>query len=420
MKKATSRRRGNVIVLIAVMLIPIMGVVAIALDGGVLQQDRRMAQAAADAAALAAAEDLYANYLGSQGFDVTGTAKSSALGIASANGFSNDGVNSKVTVNIPPTSGLHQGLPGYAEVIIEYYQSRLFSNLWGGDKLTVRARAVAIGKWAPFRDGIMVLDPTSSGSLSANGGASINVVNADVIVDSNAPDAATAIGGTVISAPNFYITGVPGTSTTGGGTFAGNIVDNQQPTPDPLANIPVPDPSTMTNQGHSGNFAGQKTYYIQPGVYEGGIKVSGSATLVMAPGIYYMQNGGFSFTGLGNLVAEGVMIYTNPTSNSDVININGNGSIDFTPPTSGVYQGMALWQARSSTNTVYITGNGASALYGTVYAQHGTLNVSGNGTQDVLGSQYVSYDVTVGGNGSFYIQWRQDLTVRTRYIYLVE
>ena len=46
----------------------------------------------------------------------------------------------------------------------------------------------------------------------------------------------------------------------------------------------------------------------------------------MAPGIYYMQGGGFTFTGLGNLSAAGVMIVNDPKQNTDNISINGNGT----------------------------------------------------------------------------------------------
>jgi hypothetical protein len=427
MRKATRRRRGAVIVLIAVLLIPIMGIVALALDGGVLQQDRRIAQAVADAAALAAADSLFANYQTGQGFDVNGAATNKALAIASANGYTNDGVQSKVTVNIPPASGLHQDQPGYAEVLVEYYQPRFFSNLWGSDQLTIRARAVAIGQWAPFRNGITVLDPASSGALNNNGSGTVNIINADVVVDSSAPDAATTAGGGTISAPNFYISGNPGTGTSTGGNFIGNIVPNQQPIPDPLAYVPVPDPSDMNVRAYNPtNLSDNVVTLIRPGVYKGGINVSGQATLIMLPGIYYMDGGGFSYTSQGDLAADGVMIYSSPSSSSDVININGSGQVNFTPPWNGVYQGMALWQDRGSTNTISITGNGSSALYGTIYTQHGTLTVSGNGTgngngnTDVLGSQYVSYDLNLGGNGNFNLMWGQDITGRTRYIYLVE
>jgi hypothetical protein len=155
-------------------------------------------------------------------------------------------------------------------------------------------------------------------------------------------------------------------------------------------------------------------------VYQGGIDVTGQATLNMAPGIYIMQGGGFSFSGQGALNASGVMIVNAPQSNSDVISINGNGAINLSPPTSGTYQGISLWQVRSSTNTISVTGNGGSAISGTFYTAKGLLNVTGNGTTDVIGSQYISDLLTVNGNGTFAVNWTANATGHTRILTLVE
>jgi hypothetical protein len=59
-------------------------------------------------------------------------------------------------------------------------------------------------------------------------------------------------------------------------------------------------------------------------------------------------------------------------------------------------------------------------MSGTFYTAHGTLSVSGNGTTDVIGSQYISYNMVLGGNGSFQVNWNTDQTARTRLIGLVE
>jgi hypothetical protein len=59
-------------------------------------------------------------------------------------------------------------------------------------------------------------------------------------------------------------------------------------------------------------------------------------------------------------------------------------------------------------------------MSGTFYAAGGTLKVSGNGTNDVIGSQYISYNLVLGGNGGFTVNWNVNQTARTRLIYLVE
>ena len=67
-------------------------------------------------------------------------------------------------MNIPPQRGDHVGQAGYVEVIVLQFQQRAFSAIWGSDPVPVRARAVARGLWVPVNNGIIVLDPTSSGS----------------------------------------------------------------------------------------------------------------------------------------------------------------------------------------------------------------------------------------------------------------
>src|SRR5207248_1938772 len=91
-------RRGSVSILVAVSLTLMLGIVAIALDGGMLLSERRHAQAVADAAALAAASDLY---LGNS----VNTAQQSALKSAAANGYTNDGVTSIITPNVTDANG---------------------------------------------------------------------------------------------------------------------------------------------------------------------------------------------------------------------------------------------------------------------------------------------------------------------------
>src|ERR1700757_1302682 len=124
-----SSRRGVVVPMVALLLIGLLGGTAIAIDGGLLLVNRRHAQGAADAAALAGAIDLFTNFDANQGKDPSGSAAASAKDTAADNGFT-DGVDGTVvTVNIPPSSGTFKGLDGYVEVIINMQQQRYFSRI---------------------------------------------------------------------------------------------------------------------------------------------------------------------------------------------------------------------------------------------------------------------------------------------------
>src|SRR5262249_51717313 len=240
-KKAT--RSGTVAVHLAVCLVAILSVLAFSLDGGILLAQRRQIQAAADASALAAAADLYYHYFEFNGLDVGGTARKSAKATSAANGYAHNDNDVKVTVNIPPTSGDYIGRYGYAEVIIEYRQSRAFSNFFDKGDIWVRARAVALGAPIAANVGILCLDPTAKSAFNAGGGGRINVNGTPIIVDSNNPEAATVNGGTVVTADEFDITG--GYAEIGGSTFVGPINVGQRPVEDPLADLPPPDPSKL-------------------------------------------------------------------------------------------------------------------------------------------------------------------------------
>ena len=414
MKEQKKRRKGSVTVLVAVCLVGMLSFVALSIDGGLLMDHRQQVQSAADAAALAAAEDLFLNWNTNQGLDPSGTAKAAAQASAAANGFPSP------TVNIPPLSGPFTGQPGYAEVILTYNQQRSFSTIFGStDNVTVRARAVAEAGYKAAKVGILVLNPSAPGSVTDTGGGTVTIAgSAPLIVDSSAPNAITVTGGGSVTATEIDVTGVPGIS---GNANAPTINSGQPQTPDPLAYLPAPDPSTMPS--YNGVHLTTGTLTINPGVYKGGISVTGGGqipTLIMNPGIYYMQGGGFNIGGQANLTATGVMIYNAPQKSSDVISITGGGSVTLSPPTTGPYAGISLFQDRTSTNTVSVSGGAGSAYYGTFYVAGGTLSVTGGGTNSIIGSQYISNNLTVNGNGAFTINWSPNQVGKTRILRLVE
>src|SRR6516165_9184638 len=170
MKKRFSRR-GTIVVLLAVCLMVILAFVAISVDGGLLLDQRRQVQSAADASAMAGACMLYSQFPTNKGLDSGNSAVVAALNQAAANGYYTNGNNgnSNIIVNIPPQSGLYAGQPSYIEVIITYQQPRYFSRIWGSDTIPVTARAVARGAWTQDGIGVLVLDYTGKSALNDQG-----------------------------------------------------------------------------------------------------------------------------------------------------------------------------------------------------------------------------------------------------------
>jgi hypothetical protein len=309
---------------------------------------------------------------------------------------------------------------GYVEVIVFSYQQRCFSNIFASDPIPVQARAVALGSPVAANVGILVLDPSGKGALNSQGAGASVVNGTPVVVDSNNAQAAVAGGGGSLTADEFDITG--GYNTTGGASFNGPIHLGRQPMADPLSDLPVPDPTQMVSQSSKKVQFTQGAQTLSPGVYTGGISVSGSASLTLMPGIYYMDGGGFSFSGQGSLLGNGVMIYNAPgNGNADGISVSGQGSMILSAPTSGPYTGVTFFQDRNSTVTGNVQGaGGATSITGTFYFAGALLNVSGNGGVSNIGSQYISYDLNLSGNGGININWNPYNVARKRSIYLVE
>jgi len=192
--------------------------------------------------------------------------------------------------------------------------------------------------------------------------------------------------------------------------------------PDPLSDLPVPDPSLMSKQSNNKVQYTSGNTSLQPGVFKGGISVSGTGSLTLAPGIYYMDGGGFSFSSQGSLLGNGVMIYNAPgNGNSNGISVSGQGSMVLSGPTTGVYQGVTFFQDRTSSVTGSVSGTGGqTSITGTFYFAGAQLNVNGNGGVANLGSQYISRDLSLGGNGGINIDWHPDKVARRRSIFIVE
>jgi hypothetical protein len=405
---------------VALCLIPLCGAAAFAIDCGMMYEYRRRTQAAADTAALAAAEDLFNNYMSNGGTDPKGTAAASATSNAKANGFNNDAWTSTVTVNIPPKSGNFVNQAGFAEVIVTYHLNRGFSGIFGGGTIPITSRAVARGLWTSYANGIILLNPTGSGALTDEGNGTLTVSGGSIIVDSDSASAAEAKGNGVVTASQFLITGSPGDVVNGKGEFVGGIDSSQIPTLDPLAYLPEPSANSLALQASSATKITGGSVTLDPGVYVGGISITGQASVTLNPGTYFMEGGGFSMAGQGSLSGSGVTIYNSPSSSSDTVSISGLGAVTLSPPTSGVYQGITIFQDRTSVAPVSITGNGGMNVTGTIYAANGLATLTGNGSNNTMGGQYVTFDMAAAGNGNITVSWLSNSTSRTRKIGLVE
>ena len=259
--------------------------------------------------------------------------------------------------------------------------------------------------------GLLVLDPSSPSALAVtgNGGVVVNNCGA-VIVNSNNPDAATITGNGGVSAMDIDVTG--GTVQTGHGTFSGPI-DHEAPNPDPIG-LPLPAAPAATFPAV--NYSGKTILTLSPGTYVGGIQDSGQGSIVLLPGVYYLQGGGLQVTGKGSLTGNGVLIINAPGATSGAICFTGQGNINLTAPVPAslpavyaAYAGITLFQDPGSSLPVSLTGNGSVTMDGALYAPGARLMITGNGgltdSTDTTApvAEVIVYDAFVTGNGSLVI-----------------
>ena len=108
----------------------------------------------------------------------------------------------------------------------------------------------------------------------------------------------------------------------------------------------LPSPPSPTF-GPATNVLSAASCRLGRGTYVGGIGFR-KATVTLAAGVYYMEGGGFSVTGGGSVTGNGVVIINVPSHSGDSISVSGQGVLRLTAPTTGPFQGVAVFQAPSS------------------------------------------------------------------------
>ena len=390
------RRRGGTLVKVLLTLVVIVGVAALNLDGGRMMDERRRAQAAADAAALAAGNTLYTNHLTDHGTDPLGVAEAAAVQAAAAFGYP----PAAVSVHIPPLTGPFAGQPGYAEVTISSTLDASFGRVFTGNGLEVGARAVARGE--PLKIGVILLRPNGAAAFH-NIAATFTIINKPLVVNSTDPAALTSTGLTMLSISRVDVTG--GVSNSSVLSASTRVRTGVRPTADPLATLPIPDAAAAPVRSLTPLTVNSLVpVALQPGVYRGGIRVTGLSVVVMNAGTYIMEGGGFRVDTAATVTGLGVTVY-NTTSGSypaGPISISGAGRVVLTAPLSGAYQGISFFQNRALTQPVSLTGLGLTTITGTVYAAKAAVNLTGGAAVglDILGGAFVAESMTVSGAGA--------------------
>ena len=233
----------------------------------------------------------------------------------------------------------------WVEATVSTSSHNLFIYLSGYHTASINAQAVAGISTVGAGSCVYVLAPTGAGAFSMTGSGSMTLSSCALYVDSSNSQAlqmtgSGSISGTVNIVGGDHITGSGGISpapTTGAASVA-----------DPFASVPEPSVGSCNFTNYTAS--GSSPITLSPGVYCGGVSITGSGAVTLTlNGTYIMNGGGFSMTGSGSLNGTNVMIYNTAVGSYTIgaISFTGSGSITVSGPASGTYQGIAFFQDRS-------------------------------------------------------------------------
>ena len=440
-----NKEAGQALFLAAASLVVLIGMLGLAIDVGMLRYDKRIQQTAADAAAVAGANNL--------AWEGGGTVVCAGQNASIADGFADTsggggcangdvGTCSASTATVgtvcvqvyhPPSSGPHAGAANYVEAFVSVVQPTYFMRIFGVTKHSVTARAVATdvsGGTNAINCFYTLGNPSNEIGVDPFGHTTINATNCGIVDNGNFDPTGNAL---TINACSFQVSGMDT------GNNAGNVLCNSKGlTPsygspsvqDPFANqLTKPTVGTPIN-----GCCSKSASSVSPGTYNG---ITVKSNLTFQPGVYVVTGGNPLDCGSNKtMTGTGVMFYF---TNGSTLNCQGGDTLNLTAMNTSQAQaagypkdaGILMYQDPNDTNTGIpttggkspcpppgsgsntgpeLSGNDGSTLNGILYFPAAQLYLTGNSGTTTLGPA-VMYTACMGGNSTFNVQGTTGLPI---------
>ena len=383
--------RGQALIVIALAIVGITGIVALAVDGGNVFSDRRKAQNAVDAAALASA---YARIKGENVVDAV-------MAAAAENGYNNDGITNVVSLYTPPQDGPHAGDVEYMQVIITSHVNMFFARVIGRSEVINTVEATARTKAAeikPLLNGAAVasLAPQSdcynNKAFWVHGEATLDITGGGVFVNSNNQDCALIQQGSgsirISDGYTIDIVGRPNvqkwhlfTPTPTEGAMPVNY-----PPPFFLPKLGCPDEAQISEDGTTMSSGSWNGDFPPPGVTH------------LESGVYCLDHG-MHIT--GDLEGHNVIFKVIKGE----VRFNSSANIILDAPNSGPNKGLLIYLPLENRNKVVINGAGGSDIRGTILAPGSPILIKGMYSKMGMHSQIIGYTIEADGNSNIVINY---------------
>ncbi|HBG74509.1 MAG: hypothetical protein A2X25_10780 [Chloroflexi bacterium GWB2_49_20] len=436
MIKKNNPQKGQALILIALGIVGLVGITALAIDGGNAFSERRRAQNAADTSAMAAAleyvEDMFMTPAGDiiLAEDGDGTDWHQAgINLVEKNGYNMDPSNSVVIARPPGTNCKGETYePYYAEdgitdISDQYIQVKInitvdtyFAQVLGEEFSQTHSCVEAVAYAEPpyssiLYDGnsIVALAPHECQAVKYQGTADAILTLGGVFVNSDCPDAAffnhaahasltapslTSVGGIQYSdgAINIPVEGI-----TTGATQVAYPPDYTLPKPELDCDKQDPPAHQDGEVIYPGNWYGEfppsGVTEMRPGLYcvyadSKNFNIRNSDTLWGEGVTIAVMTGGISWTGSD----EGIYL-TAPSPTSEECAL---------APTSipCKYNGLLIFMPMTNSSSITFNGNTDWTIVGTILAPAAPITINGTEDGTTINAQIIGYTVELTGTGS--------------------
>jgi Flp pilus assembly protein TadG len=385
MKRSGKRHRGFAAVMMAASITVLFGVLGFVTDIGYAYFRKQAAQTAAEAAILAGTSYAAANgaVCGISGVVCQSTATTCsnisgtgslvvACQYAAQNGYT-DGTHN-ITVSLSSGTGSPPGSSGvttsayWIQATVTENLPQFFSAVFGNKTLQVNTAATAVASAGPAQGSIYVLG-SGSGTVTTDGTLALGSASA-IFVNSSSSSAVQLSNNDSIAVSGGQCLHVVGNcQKSGHATITPTPITGDSVHPDPYTKMQPPTDNGCDHWDDIDHNSGSHT--LNPGTYCGHISITGSASLTLNPGTYVLRDD-FDINTTGSCTGSGVTVY----QKSGSCNVT-KGTVTLSPPTSGQYQGVCIYQDRNNTNQCTLTAGNTQKITGLVYAPAATVSHCG-------------------------------------------
>lgn len=188
---------------------------------------------------------------------------------------------------------------------------------------------------------ILGLNTLDNGAFDINGNPAFKAPDCAVQANSGSSRAMTQEGNAPAEARIFAVSGGEKTN-----NFSSKPKTGADRVADPYLAVPFPSHRTCGSGDSKKGLVIQEDTVLSPGVYCGGINITGQGTTVtMSPGVYVMVDGPLLVNGNATLKGDRVMVAF--TGDDSTLRVWGDSTVELTSPSAGVYANMQFFQDRN-------------------------------------------------------------------------